>query len=62
MKLIQRVIYCGFATVAIASASMPVFPASVSALHAGVFVGADLRQRDVPGDGATHPADCIERR
>ena len=62
MKLIQRVIYCGFATVAIASASMPVFPASVSASHAGVFSGTDLRQTDLSRDATTRSANCIERR
>ena len=62
MKLIQRVIYCGFATVAIASASMPVFPASVSASQAGAFTGAHLGQLDVSRDETNHSADRIERR
>jgi len=72
MKLIQRVIYCGFATVAIASASMPVFPVARPAPSADALSGSDLRERDasvqpvhartVARDGTSHPAGRIERR
>ena len=38
MKLIQRIIYTGFAAVTIASAAMPVFPAHAALNRAGVPV------------------------
>jgi hypothetical protein len=41
MKLIQRIIYTGFAAVAIASAAMPVFPAH-SIHHNHVMQGPDF--------------------
>src|SRR5688572_26586692 len=41
MKLIQRIIYTGFAAVAIASAAMPVFPAH-SIPHNHVMQGPDF--------------------
>ena len=41
MKIIQRVIYTGFAAVAIASAAMPVFPANTYP-GGGVLHGPDF--------------------
>ena len=51
MKVIQRIIYCGFAAVAIASASMPVFPAL---MHGNAFEWL------VPG--AKSPANAFPAR
>ena len=42
MKTIQRIIYTGFAAVAIASASMPVFPAVTAAPADATWRGVDF--------------------
>ena len=42
MKLIQRVIYTGFAAVALVSAAMPAFPAHTPASRASVLQGPDF--------------------
>ena len=54
MKPIQRVIYTGFAAVALVSAAMPAFPSHTPASRAGVLQGpdfswyADVGRREAP--------------
>ena len=44
MKAIQRIIYTGFAAVAIASAAMPVFPAQTPAARDATWSAGDCAE------------------
>jgi hypothetical protein len=60
MKLIQRVIYTGFAAIAITSASMPVWPGYANEERAARDALDDVAI--APNQAGEPPANAFERR